>query len=99
MIEQMRANGVDPASVFPELADPPQLAFGLEWFLQAFQELSCDRQIGFGPGPIPSWAIRSFARDHGLDDEETADLSYVIRKLDEVFLEHAAEQSEAAKEK
>lgn len=93
MIEQMTANGIDPATVFPELAEPPQLAFGLEWFLQAFQELSCDRQIGFGPGPIPSWAIRSFARDHGCDPEETADLTYLMRRLDHVFLEHAAEQT------
>lgn len=90
MIRQLEQHGIELPQ---DLAQPPELSAGLEWYLEAWQELSHDRQIGFGLGPIPGSAIRAFAEYHRLDDTERDDLMHLIRRLDQVFLEHSAEQA------
>lgn len=79
------------------IANRPELAFGLEWYLTAFYELGTDRPIGFGPGPIPGSAIREFALWYGVSPDEYDDFNYLIRELDGEWLKWAAKQVERQK--
>lgn len=81
----------------PALAESgPALAPGLGLYLQAFEDLSPSRSIGFGgPGPIPFEAIDRYATRFCIDDiDDFDDLLRLIRALDEEYLDWAAEQAE-----
>jgi len=63
----------------------------LEW--GAFGELSTDRPIGFGRGPIPWSAIDRYAWRHGINDpDEHARFVRLIRAMDETYLNWHAER-------
>ena len=61
----------------------PHLLF--HW--SAFVDLSTDRQMGFGVGPIPWSALDMYARRYGLDDPDEFDrFKRLVRALDGTFL-------------
>ncbi|MES0071938.1 hypothetical protein [Mesorhizobium sp. M0058] len=61
---------------------------GAEPFLAAFWDLSTDRYRY--TGPVPGWAIRSWAAELGLDDpDELASFRGAMRAMDRVYLERA----------
>ena len=65
-------------------------------FLEAFDELGTDRQIGFGgAGPIPYSSIRAWMEEHGMTTAERWTFRRVVRSLDAVYLSHQAERSKA----
>ena len=64
------------------------MRFGLSMYFTAFWELSTCRQIGMGVGPIPWTAMLDYARYMELDWEQTEDLLYIVRKMDDAFLKH-----------
>ena len=68
------------------IANAPDLFTGLELIFDAFIELNTTRQSGWGPGPIPSNAILDHCFYLGLNDDETVDMIYFIRKMDQAFL-------------
>ena len=69
----------------------------LEWpyYYHAFADLSTERQVGMGPGPIPYSAIRALAVEDNLTPSETETLKQVVRALDNHFLAKQAEKSRA----
>ena len=71
-----------------KILNAPVLQEGLEFYLSAWQELSYDRPVGFGAGPIPSASIRSYADDMEMDDEDRFCFEHIIRKVDSFYLEH-----------
>jgi hypothetical protein len=77
----------------------PTLQPGLIYYYLIWQELSADRQIGFGLGPIPSSSIRCYCKDEQLTDDETYDVTYLVRALDRAFLDHAAQESKRKSDK
>lgn len=84
MVEAAKARGV-PA---PEWLDEvPVLIDGDEFYLQAFNELSTCRQIGFGVGPIPWRDIIFFAEYARLDETMLPIFVRIIRAMDRVYLE------------
>ena len=38
------------------------------WLLQSYSELSTNRPVGMGIGPIPEWTIQHYADRHDLGD-------------------------------
>lgn len=60
------------------IANAPELRFGLQLYLQAFLNLDSERN----EGPIPWSAIRDYAQAFELDEEQTDDLFYFVRRLD-----------------
>lgn len=61
---------------------------GFEFYNDAFHELSTARQIGLGVGSIPFTAIVEYFRIYGTQTEEDLDeFLYVIRRMDNTFLE------------
>lgn len=63
---------------------------GLEFFLDAFRELSTSRQSGFSIGAIPFTAIVEYFSIYEIDGDFD-EFIYVIRRMDSVFLELNAE--------
>ena len=60
-------------------------------------ELSTDRQIGFGIGPIPYSSILTFCAHKDLGAEETEDLFYIIRAMDAAFLKMSNKHAKISK--
>jgi len=71
-----------------EYLDRPLLVSGTEFLWNAFWELTTDRQLGFGAeGRIPATSIRTFARDHGIEDpDDYAWFLAVMREMDAEYL-------------
>lgn len=68
---------------------PPHLQF----HYVAFWELSTDRQIGFGIGPLPWSAIDRYAGRFGIDDPDEFDrFKRLMRAMDRAFLGWRGEQ-------
>lgn len=79
----------------PALANKPDLHEGLDWYLDAFWDLSSDRPLGAmgGAGRIPFTAIDRWARRFGVDDPDAFDrLMTFVGALDATFLKLAAER-------
>jgi hypothetical protein len=68
------------------LASRPELFEHLEWIWQAFWDLSSDRQIGFGQGPIMWISIDAYARRHRVKDERFDRLLSFLRRMDTDYL-------------
>lgn len=69
------------------LQNAPTLLPGLDFYFVAFNELTTCRSIGMGVGPIPWTVIQEFADREGLDGEERACLLYLIRSMDNAYLD------------
>lgn len=53
-----------------------------------FFDLSSCRSFGMGIGPIPWTAIHSYCRFHEFDVEQEEMAHYLLRRMDEFYLEH-----------
>ena len=70
---------------------PPDLLPGAEEWLDAFLELTTDRQMGMGLGPIPSAAIDRWP----VEDAERASFRACIRAMDREYLAHGRDDQPA----
>lgn len=52
------------------------------WFIGAFFELSTDRQSGFGVGPIPWSAIKSYAEHYDFKGSDFGIFHDIVRAMD-----------------
>lgn len=77
------------------LIDRPELFPGNEWYLEAFWELSTDRDAGMALGPIPFSAINQYGKRLALDAEEFDTFRIMIRALDGAYLDHAEARRKA----
>lgn len=66
----------------------PSLDDGLEFFNDAFFELSTERSSGFDEGPIPISAIFRYADHYKMTEDEETDLIYLIRAMDNAYLKY-----------
>ncbi|ESQ83256.1 hypothetical protein AEAC466_13470 [Asticcacaulis sp. AC466] len=83
-----------------DTAPPPALLPGANQFLQAFWEVSHDRPVGFGVGPVPFGAIDRWARRYGIDDaDDFDDLVGAIRVMDGVYLDRCNSASDKTAER
>ena len=68
------------------IANGPELKPWLVIYLQAFFDLNGDRSQGFGPGRIPFTAILKYAEFYYFDREQTEDLIFYIKRMDDAHL-------------
>ncbi len=69
-----------------KIANAPELKMGLEIYLNAFFELDTERTHIFSFTPIPWSSMKNYAEFNGFDTEQTEDLIFYIRKMDEQHL-------------
>lgn len=62
------------------------------YYWHAFADLTTERQQGMGVGPIPYSAIQNIASEDNLSPTETAWLHYIIRALDNHYLDKQAKR-------
>ena len=73
------------------VAVPEHLAFA--W--RAFWELSSDRSVGFGVGPIPFTAIARYADRYGVGERDAFErFLELIRGMDAAYLKDTEERRE-----
>ncbi len=88
-----KASGRHGAKLLDRLNEGPELKPGLQFYFDAWQELATDRQLGMSVGPIPGMSIRALVKELKLDQVESYEFQYLIRKMDSAYLEYVAEQS------
>lgn len=74
-----------PQAFFVPAKPAPEYLF---WW-DAFWELSSERAMNMGVGPIPWRALREFGTDRGLGQEQFDMLRRIVRSLDRVFMRYA----------
>lgn len=76
----------------------PELLPGAQFYMDAFWDLSGDRQLGAmgGAGRIPFMALDRWASRYDVEGGRFDILRAVIRRLDDVYLERLSEQMRGA---
>jgi hypothetical protein len=88
----MMEEGIEPP---PEFHNQPELWPEAEFYWKAFSDLSSDRTIGMGLGPIPFSAIVRYAELYGLADlDEFERLREIVSEVDGEYLSLNAPKSE-----
>ncbi|ODM77797.1 phage tail assembly chaperone [Bradyrhizobium elkanii] len=84
-----------PLHTLPCVASRVDL-FGHLWFeATAFRELSTDRPVGFGRGPIPWRSIHHYAERYGLVQDDFDRFVEVIRAMDAAYLAYKTKPAES----
>lgn len=74
------------------IVNAPELDEAFEFYVDAFWELSTERQFGMGIGPIPITAMQAYARHYEMDDEEEFDFVYFIKAMDATYIKEQTEK-------
>nr|DAO81138.1 MAG TPA: hypothetical protein [Caudoviricetes sp.] len=74
------------------IANAPILTEGLELYFMAFLDLTTCRSYGMSEGPIPWTAIKDWATYNGLSVTQTEDLFYMVREMDNAYLDYRAKK-------
>lgn len=78
--------------VAPESAEPN--IEGLEFYLDAFREVSSCRPAGMALSPIPFTAIVEYSRLYEIDEPE--EFAYIMRRMDNAILDLNAREGESS---
>lgn len=86
--EKWAKDHAEGRAVPPSFLQQPELAIHLRAERVAFSDLSTERQIGMGLGPIPRSKIIEYgAAELGLDGDELDRFCRVIRRVDADYLD------------
>jgi len=77
------------------LRERPSLLPGLEFYYEAFMDLSTCRSFGMGIGPIPMVAIWTYCDMLDLDDVTRGLMVDHVRAMDSAFLRYHREKVKA----
>ncbi len=61
---------------------------GLELYYIAFQDLMSSREVGMGLGPITWKTVQDYCTIKGLDEDQTEQMHYHIKKMDLFYMQH-----------
>lgn len=75
-----------------KIANRPQLIPGLELYWRAYADMTSDREVGMGVGPIPWTAMHLWAVRHNIRGDDFDRLVLVLRGMDAVFMAHQAKK-------
>ena len=74
------------------LVNAPVLREDLTFYMLAFIDLTTERQIGMGEGPIPWSKMREYAIHWELDTDEFDALVFIVQSMDSEYLGYRASQ-------
>lgn len=75
------------AQIPEKFKNPPEIELGNELYFTAFNELSNERENGFGIGKLRWSSIAAYCGYLELDEDLSSTLHYVVRKMDDVYVE------------
>lgn len=70
---------------------------GDEFYMKAFWDLSTERQLGMGVGPIPWSRIFQYGNFYQLDEDLLDPFIQIIREMDNGYLEFQQDKKEKEK--
>ncbi len=76
-----------------KIKNKPKILVGLEIYWKAFSDLSSDRDVGMGIGPIPWRAIHEWGLRNNIRGDDFERLVLMVRGLDAVYIEKQAKKS------
>ena len=76
-----------------KIKNAPLLNIGLLFYWKAFQDLSSDRDVGMGIGPLPWSAMHSWATRNCVSGDDFERFVMILRGMDTVFVEHMGKKS------
>jgi hypothetical protein len=82
-----------------KIQNAPTLLLGLEFYYNAFQDLSSCRSVGMGLGPIPWTAMNDYCRSYGIRGEQREDFFHHVSALDDKYREYVNKEAEKNKNK
>lgn len=62
-------------------------------------DLDSSRQLGMAIGPIPWMAVEEYCRARGFNEELSEDVHYLVRAMDDAYLEHKSKKTPKPKAK
>ena len=71
-----------------KIANAPVLFFGSDLWLEAFYDLSSERQVGMALGPIPWSSVHLYGQVYGIAGEQLEDLHWYITRLDVEYIKY-----------
>lgn len=77
------------------IANRPVIEQYMMFYIDAFFELTTERQIGFVEGPIPLSAIHRYADRLEMNSEERIDFHLFITRLDATYLKYKTRKEKA----
>lgn len=91
IIRQCLADGLP----LPErMQNAPSLWLGLELYWAAFWDLTTCRAAGWSVAPIPWNSIKEYGEMLELDEEQTESLFYLVRAMDNAYMDYRARKKE-----
>lgn len=81
------------------IKNSPELKPGLELYINAFFDLDTERNHGNGLCAIPISSIAGYARMFDFDKEQTEDLLYFIREMDDAHISRMKQRLDSQKSK
>lgn len=82
-----------------KIANKPEIKTGLELYWKAFQDLSSDRDVGMGVGPIPWSAMSTWGARNHIRGDDFERLVLVLRGLDSIYMDKQSKKSKGKKGK
>lgn len=79
----------------PFLENEPELPDHLNFEFAAFHEVSRDRNVGFGIGPIPWTSFDRYALRHGIAGDAFDRFVMLMGAMDGAYCKHCQEKNEA----
>ena len=78
-----------------KIKNAPVLNMGLLFFWKAYQDLTSDRDVGMGVGPIPWLSMSEWGSRHRVRGDDFERLVYILRAMDATFMEHSGKKSKS----
>lgn len=85
----------DGRNVPDSMTNAPELRIGLQFYIEAFFDLDSERSHGESLSPIPWGKIKDYAQAYECDEEQTADLIYLVKQMDADHLKRLAAKMKA----
>ncbi len=76
-----------------KIANKPTIGVGLDLYWRAFQDLSSDRDVGMGVGPIPWSAMSAWGARNRIRGDDFERLVLVLRGLDSIYMDKQSKKS------
>ena len=76
-----------------KIKNKPEVKFGLELYWKAFQDLSSDRDVGMGVGPIPWSAMSTWGARNHIWGDDFERLVMVLRGMDSIYMDKQGKKS------
>ena len=78
-----------------KIKNAPELNIGLMFYWKAYQDLTSDRDVGMGVGPIPWLSMDSWGARNRVRGDDFERLVAILKDMDATFMEHNSRKNKS----